>query len=223
MVKFSHELDSEYRKVADHISQMIRKSLDLEQGNTVAQTSQQLSKPLGMQLAVQVPQQQLRTVREVCQPGVIQTSWEDIIRSILSQNYLDQLKEVRVPLEGTCEWIRQKIEYSNWESDANSSILFVLGQIGCGKSVIARSIIESIRDSPSSYIILTYFFCKSQNRRNTARAILEAVLVQIDEAEKGILSQAMKGKYIPPEKPRIEVLYELFKATRFLIQKPICL
>ena len=88
-------------------------------------------------------------------------------------------------LDTTDTWIQQNSEYRKWLTAGHSSILWLHGDPGKGKTMLAIALIESfVKVKPvserSSNVALLYFFCDSQDdRRRTASLILRGIIYQI--------------------------------------------
>lgn len=80
---------------------------------------------------------------------------------------------------GTCEWIPRHGQFESWLKAESSTILWLSGDPGCGKSVASSFLVEFLQTSqPSS--LTTYFFFKDDSARQaSAVSALCAVLHQI--------------------------------------------
>src|ERR1700722_10028576 len=59
-------------------------------------------------------------------------------------------RHIREKLPGTCEWIRSHKVFVDWSNGSTDSptanrILHISGSPGCGKSILASSIVDSIK------------------------------------------------------------------------------
>lgn len=60
-------------------------------------------------------------------------------------------------LEGTCQWVFETQTYQTWLGGSGSRDLWVVGIPGAGKSVLATSIIDNLRENPD-FLTLYFFF-----------------------------------------------------------------
>jgi hypothetical protein len=61
---------------------------------------------------------------------------------------------------GTCEWLRNHEKFKQWQGEVNG-LLLVSADPGCGKSVLARHLIENVLPSDvSTAVSVCYFFFK---------------------------------------------------------------
>ena len=89
------------------------------------------------------------------------------------------------PLEATDIWLLNDSAYLKWLGDNHSCVLWLHGDPGKGKTMLAIALIEefSKRTQPylsASDVALVYFFCDNQDdRRKTAPLILRGLIYQI--------------------------------------------
>ncbi|KAE8446972.1 hypothetical protein EG329_011454 [Mollisiaceae sp. DMI_Dod_QoI] len=96
-------------------------------------------------------------------------------------DYESQLSEVDDPVPGTCLWILCHEEWLKWDSIQTSSLLWITADAGCGKSVIAKHLINYYKgQSAHKKRNICYFFFKDgfENQDN-AQSALSAILHQI--------------------------------------------
>jgi hypothetical protein len=97
----------------------------------------------------------------------------------------------RVP--GTCEWFTSHSRFQNWEQSDQSGLLWVSADPGCGKSVLARFLVDEFL--PSHRRTVCYFFFKDDfpDQRNAANA-LSAILRQLFMAQPHLLQDSVLEK-----------------------------
>ncbi|EPE06410.1 ankyrin repeat protein [Ophiostoma piceae UAMH 11346] len=91
---------------------------------------------------------------------------------------------VKVRVKGTCQWLVQHDHFKRWLAQESGPLL-VSADPGCGKSVLAKYLIDEGLTQQSATIC--YFFFKDQDQ-NTARQALCALLHQLF-SQKGLLIQ----------------------------------
>ena len=75
-----------------------------------------------------------------------------------SAKLLQDLIDERTP--GTCRWLFNADAYRQWLAASQSSILWLSGNAGCGKSVLLSSIIENLETNVSDDdIFVGYYYC----------------------------------------------------------------
>ncbi|KAJ5938081.1 hypothetical protein N7454_004423 [Penicillium verhagenii] len=64
-------------------------------------------------------------------------------QSFKKGSYTDQKNINPEPTEGTCRWALQSPEYARWWESSDNGLLWISADPGCGKSVLARSIVDN--------------------------------------------------------------------------------
>ncbi|KXH45718.1 hypothetical protein CNYM01_03998 [Colletotrichum nymphaeae SA-01] len=94
-------------------------------------------------------------------------------------------KELRT--EGTCEWLIQHPSFLAWEEPSSSSILWLNGQVGAGKSFLTSKVIDRYRSRPGDTLRssendegFAHFYCdRSLVGRKDIKSILSSYIVQL--------------------------------------------
>lgn len=114
----------------------------------------------------------------------------DFLRSLHSCEYEFNKDINPEAVEGTCQWFFGNPKYLSWQTEDSQKLLIVSLGPGCGKSVLARHLINSHTSAPlmrfpDSVTVpnVCYFFFKemdehSRNAKDALRAILHQLLVQ---------------------------------------------
>ncbi|EED23383.1 conserved hypothetical protein [Talaromyces stipitatus ATCC 10500] len=82
-------------------------------------------------------------------------------------------------VEGTCEWVLNSPEYLRWWNATSNDLLWISADPGCGKSVLAKSLIDGVFPASDSNISIMYFFFKDNDEQNNLATALCAVLHQL--------------------------------------------
>ena len=90
-------------------------------------------------------------------------------------------------VEGTCEWFLKHENFQRWLKQESGPLL-VSADPGCGKSVLAKYLIDSKLPRSST---ICYFFFKDQDQ-NTSRQALCALLHQLLSSRPYLIEHAMK-------------------------------
>jgi ankyrin repeat protein len=91
-------------------------------------------------------------------------------------------------VEGTCKWFLQHAHFQEWAKQ-DSGPLLVSADPGCGKSVLAKYLVDHVL--PESATTICYFFFKDQDQ-NTVRQALCALLHQLFSQKPALIQHAMK-------------------------------
>ncbi|KAI9933188.1 hypothetical protein AWENTII_002788 [Aspergillus wentii] len=94
-------------------------------------------------------------------------------------------------LEGTCNWFLSQAHYTNWLKQ-DSGLLMVSADPGCGKSVLAKHLVDSRFDAEQPSATICYFFFKDQIQ-STQRQALCALLHQMLSHKPSLIKHALPG------------------------------
>ncbi|KAH7377131.1 hypothetical protein B0T11DRAFT_27613 [Plectosphaerella cucumerina] len=82
----------------------------------------------------------------------------------------------RVP--GTCKWVVEHPQYRKWRQSSHDDLLWISADPGCGKSVLAKALIDEELNNAGDYTVC-YFFFKDNEDQNDLATALCAVLHQL--------------------------------------------
>jgi hypothetical protein len=92
------------------------------------------------------------------------------------------------PLKGSCNWIFDRSDFADWLKGDSSSLYWIKGGPGKGKTMLLIGIIKKMLDT-SSDRILPIFFCQSADPNlNTGTAILRGLMYQLAVQAKSVRS-----------------------------------
>jgi ankyrin repeat protein len=109
---------------------------------------------------------------------------------------LSDKKYIPDPHDGTCQWFLDLPEYQDW-NNTESTTLYVIGDPGVGKTVLANFLIDELRkhENPEKRII--YFFCKHQNKNHTsAVSILRSLIHQCMRLIHSLWEKHVQHRYV---------------------------
>lgn len=93
--------------------------------------------------------------------------------------YRDQMEFNPKRHPGTCEWFCRHPKYRSWLNSTKHELLLVTAEPGCGKSVLARFLIETELPSQREDAVIGYFFFKDNPVQNNLVNALSAILHQL--------------------------------------------
>ena len=104
-------------------------------------------------------------------------------------------------VDGTCEWLLEQRQFSDWLSNRGPSVLWITGEYGCGKTVLSSYIIETISNLASVRTYghsrpcnLCYYFCDNKtSRQNDLLSMLGSLLFQLISSQPEVAHYAMKA------------------------------
>jgi hypothetical protein len=126
----------------------------------------------------------------------------------------EQLLEAWVP--DTASWLFSHDLYQAWHQSPNSSLLCIQGNAGCGKSMIASRVIESITADIGQHRAqsLAYVYCKSRSfsqkaADNLIASLLQQLCLRTPTLDDALLQLHERYRYFPTDRP---AFHELTKA-----------
>ena len=117
-----------------------------------------------------------------------------------ASDYKTDKSFVSARIAGTCQWFFEDQTFTQWRDSPESSLLWVTAGPGCGKSVLARALIDErlVSSSVMSLTVCYFFFKDSQERRTKSQHALGALLHQMFQASNlikhGLASHRSHGK-----------------------------
>lgn len=131
-------------------------------------------------------------------------------------------------MEGTCQWALGSPEYVRWLNSISDDLLWVSADPGCGKSVLARSIIDEYLEALSPAATICYFFFKDNDEQKHVAAALCSVLHQLFSQRPDLLHYAIPSFEKNGEKnicQEFEELWQIFiiATSTNISRKTICI
>ncbi|KAK1621903.1 hypothetical protein BDP81DRAFT_387273, partial [Colletotrichum phormii] len=108
----------------------------------------------------------------------------------------------RVP--GTCKWVLEHPRYTKWQQSRQDDLLWISADPGCGKSVLAKSLIDEEINQSNEHTVC-YFFFKDNDDQNSLATALCAILHQLFYYQPLLIRQAMAAFEKNGEKLQTEV------------------
>ncbi|OGM46557.1 hypothetical protein ABOM_004619 [Aspergillus bombycis] len=93
--------------------------------------------------------------------------------------------------EGTCEWFLQDPKFIHWRDSAQSSLLWVSADPGCGKSVLARSLVDGELQMSTQRTTCFFFFKDDNPEQSSLENALCAILHQLFSAHRNLIKCAL--------------------------------
>ncbi|KAK5063104.1 hypothetical protein LTR84_005180 [Exophiala bonariae] len=116
------------------------------------------------------------TAREICQ--ALRTSPYERFKNTIPERY-----------PGTCRWVVEHPQHRRWSQSYRDDVLWISADPECGKSVLAKSLIDHELKSAESHIVC-YFSFKDIDDRNSLHTALCAILHQLFSCEPTLVRHA---------------------------------
>ncbi|KAM0124765.1 hypothetical protein ACHAO1_010920, partial [Botrytis cinerea] len=94
----------------------------------------------------------------------------------------------------TCNWFRNHQRFQEWETSRDSGLLWVSADPGCGKSVLAKYLVDSVLPTTKPRTVCYFFFKDIDDQRNVVRALC-CILHQIFRQNRSLLSGAILDQF----------------------------
>ncbi|KAH7129085.1 hypothetical protein EDB81DRAFT_728975 [Dactylonectria macrodidyma] len=116
------------------------------------------------------------------------------LRGFYHKNY-ESFRDVNPDrVTGTCEWLFRHRDYQRWRNKESSDLLWVSADPGCGKSVLAKFLVEHLRwperDQELLELVCHFFFKSESDDQHDSVLALRALLHQIFSSDKSLLRHA---------------------------------
>ncbi|KAF3916672.1 hypothetical protein ABW20_dc0105302 [Dactylellina cionopaga] len=98
-------------------------------------------------------------------------------------------------VEGTCDWFVNHKLFDEWRTWKSSRMLWVSADPGCGKSVLARYLVDEVLQSDSSRTTCYFFFKDDFPDQKNITSALCCILHQLFEQKPDLLSEAIIEKF----------------------------
>jgi hypothetical protein len=122
-----------------------------------------------------------------------------------TSNYEEQKDVNPMRVEGTCQWVLTHEQYRRWHDKDSDGLLWISADPGCGKSVLAKSLVDhELQDSGRCSVC--YFFFKDNEEQDNLATALCALLHQLLVQQPRLIRHAL-AIYDPnkPEKVQQDV------------------
>jgi ankyrin repeat protein len=118
-------------------------------------------------------------------------------------DYEGQKNSIPDRVQGTCKWFLLHDRYQGWRDSGTDNLLWVSADPGCGKSVLAKSLIEHELKSTES-ISTCYFFFKDDEEQGKLQNALCGLLHQLFTFKPTLLRYALLEEERNGERLRLE-------------------
>ncbi|KAL6699543.1 ankyrin repeat-containing domain protein [Trichoderma pleuroticola] len=113
------------------------------------------------------------------------------LQAFRTSNY--EMFKARNPdrVDGTCQWFLEHPKFIQWRDSTRSSLLWVSADPGCGKSVLAKSLVDAELAASDSRTTCYFFFKNDDPDQRSVVNGLCAILHQLLSHRKPLLKHAM--------------------------------
>ncbi|KAF6805606.1 Ankyrin repeat domain-containing protein 50-like protein 3 [Colletotrichum sojae] len=118
-------------------------------------------------------------------------------------------------VQGTCEWVLGHEKYRQWYNSSGNDLLWISADPGCGKSVLAKSLIDNELCSTDNHNVCYFFFLDNEEQESFAAAIC-GLLHQLFSLQTFLVRHAMEAYAKNGDSITTEV-DELWRILKFLV------
>ncbi|RYP53694.1 hypothetical protein DL768_001377 [Monosporascus sp. mg162] len=119
-----------------------------------------------------------------------------LIQQFHKSDYEGYKAAVELPVQNTCVWFLNEYNYFEWLKSSESSFLWISGDPGCGKTTLARFLVEKIGDQISKQgteaTICHYFFDEKIKTQSDGASLLLALIHQLLRTDPELFTSAEK-------------------------------
>ncbi|KAI9853089.1 MAG: hypothetical protein M1838_001590 [Thelocarpon superellum] len=136
------------------------------------------------------------------------------LQCLCTSDYDGHKQSIVNRVDGTCTWFLEHSRYRSWLEQENTSLLWISGDPGCGKSVLASFLVEDLKCHSAPSASICFFFCDDKvDSQKDATAILCGLLHQLLSTNRALLRHATavferRGSRMSGELPS---LWEIFR------------
>ncbi|EXJ77319.1 hypothetical protein A1O3_09545 [Capronia epimyces CBS 606.96] len=116
--------------------------------------------------------------------------YQDCHRAFKTSTY-EQFKDVNPDrVEGTCQWVLSHSQYQQWLTKTHDDLLWISADPGCGKSVLAKSLVDNELHNTDQHTVCYFFFKDNEVQDNVATALC-ALLHQLFSRQPELIQYAI--------------------------------
>jgi ankyrin repeat protein len=115
---------------------------------------------------------------------------KEILRRLNVSPYRDRKDRNPDRVPGTCEWFVSHKLFLDWNESKSARMLWVSADPGCGKSVLAKHLVDSVLSAAESKTTCYFFFKDIKDQKSVASALC-CILHQLFTQKRFLLSDAI--------------------------------
>lgn len=113
----------------------------------------------------------------------------------LNADYEHHLGQIDDPIPGTCKWVLSHEKWQQWQSCLGSSLLWITSNAGCGKSIMAKFLVNYFRAHREANTALNFgyfFFMDGIAGQDNASAAVSALLHQLYRSQHSLIKHTTR-------------------------------
>ncbi|KAJ5691582.1 hypothetical protein N7488_012317 [Penicillium malachiteum] len=105
--------------------------------------------------------------------------WMKFLEALSTSQYEDHKKRNQDRIESTCEWSTSHRLFKGWNDSEKSSLLWVSADPGCGKSALAKYLVDHVIPTTEGRTTCYFFFKADADEQRSAAGAPRALLHQL--------------------------------------------
>lgn len=135
-----------------------------------------------------------------------------------------QFFDIQERVEGTCRWSSQTTQFRSWLHATKSSILWITGGAGTGKTTMTNYLVELLNDQhscfgTSSAAVCAFFCSRDVNGRHEINSVLRNLVLQLTESRTSIIRR-IKEKFGSTKRDysmSFEAAWRMFESVLYML------
>ncbi|KAK4065526.1 hypothetical protein Trihar35433_7646 [Trichoderma harzianum] len=140
---------------------------------------------------ISLPQNAQDNSVEVPKTRRFDTTQLEIMKRLNTSPYRDRKDRNPDRVAGTCEWFIQHFCFHEWKDSTAPRLLWVSADPGCGKSVLAKYLVDSILLATTKRTVCYFFFKDDVEDQKSIISALSCILHQIFQQNPHLLSESI--------------------------------
>lgn len=111
-------------------------------------------------------------------------------RALKTSSYEDFKDRNPYRVDGTCRWVLTHPQFHRWRQSEHDDLLWISADPGCGKSVLARSLVDHDLHEKGQTVVC-YFFFKDNEKQDSLATAMCAILHQLFDQRPDLIRYAI--------------------------------
>lgn len=118
------------------------------------------------------------------------------MRCLYTSPYQDRKDRNPNRVPGTCGWFVSHPLFQDWESGKSSPVLFLSADPGCGKSVLAKYLVEDVLLTTNARVVCYFFFKDDFEDQQNILSALCCMLHQLFKKNRVLFTDAVRDQWL---------------------------
>ncbi|MCJ1327493.1 hypothetical protein MMC10_004162 [Thelotrema lepadinum] len=119
----------------------------------------------------------------------------ELLQSLHSCPYAERKDRNTERVKGTCEWFTNHPQFCQWNNSDYASVLWVSADPGCGKSTLAKYLINELLPQPGNRTVSYFFFKDDFDDQRSAAIAICSILRQLFINKPHLLEEWILNKF----------------------------